>query len=685
MTLVLAAAVSVNSARAADAPEQRPAPQVQAAFDAVLAGDHAALQHALDAGLDVTARNVFHLSLLDAALVNDDLDAVALLLDAGYDPNAIDRTGDSLLGSASLLENLPLIKLLLARGADPYKQRELGDTPLDIAARTANPAVLKAYTDAGVKLADYRSSGGATVLHEVADYYYFADAPDPLGCAKLLLGLGLDVNARDDDGATPLMAACSPLEDEYAPERLALIDYLLAQGADVQAKDHTGETPLAASIFSAPPELLHKLVEAGADINAQDTDGDTALHKLALWAEQPSDADRWELVLSFNPDLNLKDADEMTPLHVAISRGNPLGEEVPTRHGALQDLAALAGLGKFEEVKQVVELDNAVARDSQLATLAVSLAAKREHGDIAHYLIEHGAQPRLADCVVLGDIDLLKQRLEAGDDPNGLPGRRAPLYEAASLGNIEAIKLLAAHGADLNIPNAMMGRTPLEGAIRKGQLEAEQTLLKLGADTEARFGSGMTALHWACMRGSINLSIELLDAGADVAAVDSYGRTPLHYAVQSMRGESVLVKYLVQYGAPVNAQDKNGDTPLHDALSSAKPEADGSYPFAEALLDAGADPNIADQLSFTPLTWALAMDDLAVAEFLLKRSADPDAPLSWGGTALLGAVIEGKAEQAELLRRYHATEPSAWLIEQAKLCKIYGEPVETPTEAAPAQ
>jgi hypothetical protein len=61
-----------------------------------------------------------------------------------------------------------------------------------------------------------------------------AQEPDSL---RLMLGKDAEVNARDDEGKTPLM---------YAAEngRLANAKALLAEGADVRLKDKRGKTAL---------------------------------------------------------------------------------------------------------------------------------------------------------------------------------------------------------------------------------------------------------------------------------------------------------------------------------------------------------------------------------------------------------------------------------------------------------
>jgi ankyrin repeat protein len=79
-----------------------------------------------------------------------------------------------------------------------------------------------------------------------------------------------DVNARDEDGYTPLHRAARWTEN---PE---VIIALLDAGADVNARHETGATPLHwAAFWKENPEVLILLLDAGADGTAVNDDGET--------------------------------------------------------------------------------------------------------------------------------------------------------------------------------------------------------------------------------------------------------------------------------------------------------------------------------------------------------------------------------------------------------------------------
>jgi hypothetical protein len=88
-----------------------------------------------------------------------------------------------------------------------------------------------------------------------------------LTAMKKLLAEGADVNGRDEDGATPLMAATGNGQIEA-------MELLLAKGADINAKTETvvelkGLTALIAAVLMRQTEAAKILIAKGADINAK--------------------------------------------------------------------------------------------------------------------------------------------------------------------------------------------------------------------------------------------------------------------------------------------------------------------------------------------------------------------------------------------------------------------------------
>ena len=88
---------------------------------------------------------------------------------------------------------------------------------------------------------------------------------------KQYLAAGGDVNAKDDDGWTPLHHAAIWSHKEIA-------ELLIAEGADVNAKDQKEErAPLHMAAYWGENDIVELLIAEGADVNAKDEDGKTPL------------------------------------------------------------------------------------------------------------------------------------------------------------------------------------------------------------------------------------------------------------------------------------------------------------------------------------------------------------------------------------------------------------------------
>ena len=213
------------------------------------------------------------------------------------------------------------------------------------------------------------------------------------------------------------------------------------------------------------------------------------------------------------------------------------------------------------------------------------------------------------------DLAQLKNLISAGDV--NVKDRRGatPLMYAASVGSMDAVKMLLAAGADAKVKNAF-DATPLMWGVTN--LEKVRLLVDAGADVNARSKQGMTALLIAASNaGSIEIVRLLVVKGAEVnprtesgtaapAAAAAHdpndplaerrrksggagGYTPLLAAASA--NDLEMVRLFIEKGVDVNAASKRGDTALHFAAGA------GNLPMVKLLLAKGADVNAASHES----------------------------------------------------------------------------------------
>lgn len=92
---------------------------------------------------------------------------------------------------------------------------------------------------------------------------------------KKALARGADVNAKDEQGDTPLISCAH--DAYFGNQKIKIAETLIAHGAAVNTPNRDGQTALMIAALNDWPELINLLLKNGAKIEARDNDGKTAL------------------------------------------------------------------------------------------------------------------------------------------------------------------------------------------------------------------------------------------------------------------------------------------------------------------------------------------------------------------------------------------------------------------------
>ena len=479
-----------------------------------------------------------------------------------------------------------LCLFLLVLCAEPG--RAAGDSALITAARNGDLQAVRALIARRADVNEPARDGSTALLLAVDNSH--------LEMTRALLAAGAAVNRPNNFGVTPLLQASRTGD-------LPLITALLKAGANPRLAHPDGETPVMAAARAGRTDAVVTLVEAGADVNAATADLETAL----MWAAAEGHSDVVRALLSAKADPNRKG--RVTTIADRKNSDHPTGGFTAlmyaARNGHEPTVRALVAGGadpKLTNGDGVTAMAVAIVNDRfDLASVLLDLGSDPSDGSLYFAVDMHdattdmrardGSRLRADHRNTLTALDLVKRLLDRGADPNkGFVGRlhsttlccseeinASPFYRAAIAADVEALKLMLAHGAQVEWspapPPKAAGRAGGPPG-RGGNAGKTPIMMAMVGGRGAPFaaGPGFERLSAPPFREESNRSTAdavktLLAAGADPNVKAPDGSTPLHQAVAARQVE--IIRALVGAGARLDAVNRENLTPL---LLAEKPE-----------------------------------------------------------------------------------------------------------------
>jgi ankyrin repeat protein len=420
---------------------------------------------------------------------------------------------------------------------------------------------------------------------------------------RALIAAGANLNMPNRYGVTPLLQASRTGDTPMIAE-------LLKAGADVKKSIHPeGETPLMAASRTGKLDAVALLLKAESDPNAADNyQKETAL----MWAAEEGHVDVVKALLAAGADPNAK-------AHISELTTRKNGDH-PT--GGFTALMFAVRDGHENVVRALAKGGADLKATNGDGVTATSIAIENDRFDLARTLLDLGADPNdgaLFFAVDMHDattdmrahdgsrlradhpnqltaLDLVKLLLERGADPNkpfvgqihnttlccDAEQNSSAFFRAASASDVEVLKLMIQHGAQVDWSPAEVKKEKKEGDAAGGgggrglnaNVGKTPAMMAMVGGRGASFaaGPGFERLAAPPFREPSNrdpgdaLKV-LLDAGANPNAKTSDGATLLHQAVAARRTD--MIRALAAAGAKFDAVNKDNLTPL---LLAEKPE-----------------------------------------------------------------------------------------------------------------
>ena len=481
---------------------------------------------------------------------------VASLLAGAVLVTVAGASGDSALVKAVKAGDLQVVRALLKSGTDVNAAAGDGSTPLLWAAHGSHLDIARALIAAGATV-DAANEFGVTPL---LDASRGGDAP----MVDLLLQSGASPTRAHPEGETPLLAAARA-------GSVPAVRQLLARGVDVNtAEGFQKTTALMWAAAESHMEVVDLLLEAGADPNRQghvtalterhNADHPTGGFTALMFAARNGNEALARRLVARGANINLKNGDDASAVMIAIYND------------------------RFDVAAALIELGSDVNDGS------LYVAVEMRDATTDQFAFD-GSRRRPDHLNTKTALDLMKVLLERGADPNArfqgqfhsthMPNTdrfdNTPFFRAAVAADVEALKVMIAHGAKLDqVPpvepeperkpgditvggrraNPNAGRTPAMVAMTGGRgpamtggpayirdgaapfrepgsrkpEDAFALLVSAGANPNAKASDGSTLLHQAARTGNLEMIRALAAVKVDFAQKNNEGFTALDVA-----------------------------------------------------------------------------------------------------------------------------------------------------------
>lgn len=297
--------------------------------------------------------------------------------------------------------------------------------------------------------------------------------------------------------------------------------------------DFNGIPFLHEALYCGKYNIAKYLIDNGANVDIKDLEGNTALYVLS----HLNNASGVSFLLRYgaNPDIKCIYGD--TPLHISCLDGNDDIFKILLENGATP-----------------------LTRNNKNLSV-VDIALENENTSILKTLFKYiDVDP--VEITKTRSIPVIDALLDSGVDIDTQdPFCFTCLHHACEKGNLKLVKFLVEHGADLNIESVCGYPINLCWPTKEG-ISIAKYLINKGADLHRANSESQIEplLHMAIKSGDSDFVNLILKEGIDPNVKDSKCRTPLHVACD--KGLSDIIRLLVDKGAKPNIKDKSGRTAI---------------------------------------------------------------------------------------------------------------------------
>ncbi len=338
-------------------------------------------------------------------------------------------------------------------------------------------------------------------------------------------------------------------------------------------------------------QVIEYLLSLNPDIKAEDLSGNTASHYFAQYGNSL----KLEQLLNLGAEINHKNAQGLTPLHLAIMHRK----------------------NSILEIRRRIKQYN--KREIKLDSSGIAYIKSALNNPVIPLLIDRGAD------------------INARDKYN-----ETPLHKACRTMDTISIGLLIDAGADVTIKDKR-GQTPLHYLLNNGR--ASDTLIGMVTNMslmEELDKQGKTAFHYKVEKGTYK-EVVSMGKNLDIQKLDTIGTSLFSSLTFSRKDTYKKAEYLLKHVDPNYLSSRNRHSAIHYALFCREDS------LIHLLANHGADLNSKNKNGLTPIMRATELGKVNKVKELIKLGANVDSIDVTGRSALFLAVQHNNYEITEAL------------------------------------
>jgi ankyrin repeat protein len=511
--------------------------------------------------------------------------------------------------TALAIERAALMALVAREKVDVPVHESVSER-VRVAARADDVLLLRRLWDA-----NYDRKGSELLLapdkgHQMTAVHYAA-RDNCLGALRFFLGTGLQLHAKDMNGATPLhlavingrlecvnfllnnarqmyphdpIALSNILNGPYHPNRkdaltplhyaaegnfLAIVRALLDAGANSNKLDGTGKLP---ADRAANNEIRKLLLRPKKNANIPPPPP-PIISKYSSPPLPTSKALNMSDLVGLEEEINLDDdiSSELSPYDMTDDSYtndmvNSSGKIIDYNASAKKFIPIQETLGMYESKGVTVDATTATKETTSRSgengpNLFISIQGVGKDGANSGTSIKSVSE-LIRDAAMNGRHDELEKwlKLARGTTKTSLASSATKFDNSGHL--------MSGHHVACIDEIDQRGRTALILAAMRGNIRCVEPLINIGdANVNFSYDGGTTALHLAAERNRPQVIKLLLSRGAIVNAVDAKGNTAFHYACIGNYRECIWT--LLQFGCNTSTKNNDGKTAIEATKYSA--------------------------------------------------------------------------------------------------------------------